>query len=79
MAGSRGQRGQVSIEEVPYHKHDVQDVTIEDLQRQVAKLTHRLVVQNLKRGCELDDCDSDFSFENPYHSPVLGREHRYED
>jgi hypothetical protein len=37
-----GWRGQVSNEEVPYHERSVQDVMIEDLQRQVAELTHRL-------------------------------------
>jgi hypothetical protein len=71
--------GHVPNEEVPYHKRDVQDVTIKNLQRQVAKLTQRLAVQNLER-----DRDSDSSFENPYHNPVLdreqcGREHRYGD
>lgn len=38
---SRG-RDQVLIEEVPHRDYNVQDVMIEDLQRQVAELTLRL-------------------------------------
>jgi len=79
MAGGRGRHGQVSNEEVPYYRRDVQDVTIEDLQRQVTDLTQHLVAQNLERDREMDDRDSDSSIENPYHNPVLGREHRYGD
>jgi len=42
------------------------------------------VAQNLEKDREMDDRDSDSSFENPYHNPILGREqrgweHRYED
>ena len=46
MAGGRGcgRRGQVLNEEVPYHERNVQDVMIEDLERQVAELTQRLEV-----------------------------------
>jgi hypothetical protein len=57
---------------------------IEDLQNQVAQLTQRLAVQNLERDREMDDRDSDSSFENPCHNPVLGweqhvQEHQYGD
>jgi hypothetical protein len=78
MAGGhgRGWCGQVPNEEVPYHKCDVQDVTIEDLQRQVAELTQRLAVQNLERDREMDDRDSNSNFENPYHNSVMGWEQR---
>jgi hypothetical protein len=84
MAGGRGRRGQASNEEVPYHKRHVQDMTIEDLQRQVAELTQRLTAQNLEMDREMDGWDLDSSFENPYHNPILGREqlgweHRYGD
>jgi len=74
MAGGRGWRGQVLNEEVPYYKCDVQDVTIEDLQRQVVELTQHLAAQNLERDHEMDDRDSDSNFENPYHNLVLGWE-----
>jgi hypothetical protein len=37
---------QVLNEEVSYHKRDVQDVTNENLQRQVAELSQGLAVQN---------------------------------
>jgi hypothetical protein len=42
MAG--GRRGQVSNEEAPHRDRNVQDVMIEDLQRQVAELVQRLAV-----------------------------------
>ncbi|XP_022875589.1 uncharacterized protein LOC111394033 [Olea europaea var. sylvestris] len=53
----RGRRGQVPIEEVQHRDRNVQDVTIEDLQRQVAELTQRLAEQefgnhDLKRSRE---------------------------
>jgi hypothetical protein len=76
MAGGRGRHGQVPNEEVPYHNRDVQNVTIEDLQRQVVELTQSLAAQNLEKDRKMDDRDSDSSFENPYHNPVLGREQR---
>jgi hypothetical protein len=78
MAGGhgRGQRGQVPNEEVPYHEHNVRDVMIEDLERQVTKLTKRLEAQNLERDRKMDDRDLESNFENPYHNPMLGREQR---
>ncbi|GLT54896.1 hypothetical protein SLA2020_280550 [Shorea laevis] len=45
----------------------------------VAELTQRLAAQNLERDREMDDRDSDSSFENPYHNPVLDREQRGRD
>jgi hypothetical protein len=39
MTSGHGQCGQVLKEEVPYHERSIQDVMIEDLQRQVAELT----------------------------------------
>jgi hypothetical protein len=54
----RGWRGQVPNEEVPYHKHSVQDVMIEDLQRQVAELTQCLAAQNLEMHRDIDGSDS---------------------
>jgi hypothetical protein len=79
MAGGRGQRGQVLKEEVPYHEHNIQDVMIEDLQRQVAELTQRLAAQNLEMYCDIDGRNSESNFENPYHKPVLVREQRVRD
>jgi hypothetical protein len=76
MAGGHGQRGQVSNEEVPYHACSVQDVMIEDLQRQVAELTQRLATQNLEMYSDVDGRNSKSNFENPYHKPVLVREQR---
>jgi molybdopterin-guanine dinucleotide biosynthesis protein A len=58
MAGGRGQRGQVPKEEVPYHEHNIQDVMIEDLQRQVAELTQRLAAQSLEMYCDIDGRNS---------------------
>lgn len=74
MAGrGRGRRGQVPDEEVPYRDRNVQDVLVEDLQRQVAELTQRLVAQDFGN---VEGHESDSSFENPYHHRVRGREHR---
>ena len=75
MAGGRGQHGQVPNEEVPYHELSIQDVMIEDLQRQVVELTQRLTAQNLEMHYDIDSCNSYFNFGNPYHKPVLVREH----
>jgi hypothetical protein len=75
----RGRSGQVPNEEVPYHERNVQDVTIEDLERQVAKLTQRLEAQNKERDHGMDDRDSESNFENPYHNPILGQEQHVRD
>jgi hypothetical protein len=69
-----GWRGQVINEEVSYHKCDVQDVTIEDLQRQVAELTQRLAAQNMEINCNIDGRNSESNFENQYYNPILFRE-----
>jgi hypothetical protein len=79
MAGGRSQCGQVPKEEVPYHERNIQDMMIEDLQRQVAELTQRLAVQNLEMYCDIDGRNSDSNFENPYHKPVLVWEQRIRD
>jgi hypothetical protein len=70
----RGWHGQVPNEEVLYHKRSVQDVMIEDLQRQVAELIQRLVAQNFVKYRNIDGCDSESNFENPYHNLVLVQE-----
>ncbi|KAG2675553.1 hypothetical protein I3760_12G009300 [Carya illinoinensis] len=75
MAGGRGRRGQVSNVEAQHRDRSVQDVMIEDLQRQVTELTQRLVAQDFK-DCEASDHDSNSTFENPYHNRALFREHR---
>jgi len=46
MTGGRGSRGQVLNEKVPYHEHNIQDVMIEDLQKQAAELTQLLAAQH---------------------------------
>jgi len=74
-----GRCGQVPNEEVPYHEHNVQDVMIEDLQRQVAELTQRLAAQNMEMHCNIDNCNLDFNCENLYHNFVLGREQHGQD
>jgi hypothetical protein len=48
---------------------------IEDLQRQVAELTQRLGTQEVG-NCEMENSDSDSTFDNPYHNPALYREYR---
>jgi hypothetical protein len=70
----RGRRGQVPNEEVPYHDHNIRDVTIEDLQRQVAELTQRLAAQNLEMHRDIDGRNAESNFESPYHNTVLIRE-----
>ena len=76
MAGGcgRGRRGQVLKEEVPYHERNIQDMMIEDLQRQVAELTQHLAAQNLEMYCDIDGRNSYSNFENLYHKHVLVRE-----
>jgi hypothetical protein len=49
---------------------------IEDLQRQVTKLRQRLAAQKLERNREMDDRDSDSSFETLYHNPIISQEQR---
>ncbi|KAG6655155.1 hypothetical protein CIPAW_05G197000 [Carya illinoinensis] len=54
---------------------------IEDLQRQAIELNWHLAVQDIG-DCEMEDQDSDSSFENPYHNCALfwkyhGREERH--
>jgi hypothetical protein len=44
---------------------------IEDLQRQVAKLTQRRAAQNMEMYRNIDGYDSESNFANPYHNPVL--------
>ncbi|XP_062177060.1 uncharacterized protein LOC133881996 [Alnus glutinosa] len=78
MAGGRGRggrRGQVPNEEAPHRDRSVQDVMIEDLQRQVAELTQRLAVQEFGNR-EMENSDSDSTFDNPYHNPVPNQDHR---
>jgi len=52
---------------------------IEDLQRQVAKLTQHLVAQNMEMYCDIDGRNLESNFENPYHNPILVREQRGQD
>jgi hypothetical protein len=81
MAGGRGhggRRGQVPNEEAPHRDHNVQDVMIEDLQRQVAELAQRLAVQEFGNR-EIENSDSDSTFDNPYHNPAPYREQRGRD
>jgi hypothetical protein len=63
--------GLVSNEEASYHERSLQDVMIEDLQRQVAELNQRLAAQNMEMYCDIDGHNSEFNFENLYHSHVL--------
>jgi len=72
----RGRRRQVLNEEVSYHEWSVQDMMIEDLQRQVTELTQRLAMQNMEIDCDIDNRNSKFNFENLYYNLVLFREHR---
>jgi formylmethanofuran:tetrahydromethanopterin formyltransferase len=73
MTDGRGWRGQVSNEEVPYNERSIQDIMIEDLQKQVVKLTQRLAAQNMEMYCDINGCDSKSNFENLYNNPVLVR------
>ena len=78
MAGGRGRgghRGQVPNEEAPHRDRNVQDVMIEDLQRQVIELTQCLVAHDFEDH-EITDHDSDSTFKNPYYNHTLFREHR---
>jgi len=78
MAGGRGGRcGQVPNEEAPHRDRNVQDVMIEDLQRQVAELTQHLAAQEVSNR-EINS-DSDSTFDNPYHNPAPYREQRGRD
>jgi hypothetical protein len=77
MAGGRGRRGQVPNEEAPHRDRSVQDMMIEDLQRQVAELAQRLAVQEF--GNREMNSDSDSTFDNPYHNPAPYREQRGRD
>lgn len=74
MVGSRGRCGQVLIlnQEVSYCERSVQDVMIEDLQRQVAELTQHLAqTMELKRNTDIHNSES--SFENPQYTLLLVR------
>jgi hypothetical protein len=75
MAGGHGgRRGQVPNEEAPHRDRSVQDVMIEDLQRQVAELAQLLAVQEFGNR-EMENSDSDSTFDNPYHNPAPNRDH----
>jgi hypothetical protein len=52
---------------------------IKDLHRQKLELTQHLVAQNLEMYCDIDGCNSDSNFKNPYHKLVLVREERVQD
>jgi hypothetical protein len=65
-----GQCGQVPNEEVPYHECSIQDVMIEDLQRQVVELTQSLAAQYLEMYCYIDSHNSKSNFKNLYHKPA---------
>jgi hypothetical protein len=76
MVGDRvhgGRRGQVPNEEAPHRDRNVQDMMIEDLQRQVTELTQCLAAQVVGNR-EMENSDSDSTFDNPYHNPAPYRE-----
>lgn len=73
MTRGHGRRGQILNEEVPNREHSIQDIMTEDLYKQIIELNQRLAAQNL------DDRDSESSFENLYHRTVLGQEQRGRD
>jgi hypothetical protein len=80
MVGGRshgGRREQVPNEEAPHHVRNVQDMMIEDLQRQVAELAQGLVAQEV--GNREMNSDSDSTFDIPYHNPAPYREQRGRD
>jgi prephenate dehydrogenase len=79
LTSSRGWRGQVPNEKVPYHECNVQDIMIEDLQKQVVELIQHLAAQNMEMYRDIDDCNSESNFENLYHNPVLVQEQRGRD
>jgi hypothetical protein len=77
MVGGRargGRHGQFPNEEAPHRDRNIQDVMIEDLQRQVAELAQRLVVQEFGNR-EMENSDSDSTFDNPHHNPAPNRDH----
>jgi len=74
MTGDRGWRVQVPNGKVPYHECIIQEVMIEDLQKQVVELTQRLAAQNMEMYHDIDGRDSKSNFENLYHNPILGRD-----
>jgi hypothetical protein len=76
LTSGRGWRGQVPNEKVPYHECNVQDIMIEDLQKQVVELIQHLAAQNMEMYRDIDDCNSLSNFENLYHNPVLVQEQR---
>jgi tryptophan 2,3-dioxygenase len=81
MAGGRGcggRRGQVSNEEAPHRDRNVQDVMIEDLQRQVAELAQHLAAQEVGNR-EMENSDFDSTFDNLYHNPAPYWEQRGRD
>jgi hypothetical protein len=52
---------------------------IEDLQKQAAELTQLLAAQHMDTKCDIDGPNSESNFENPYHNPILVREHHGQD
>lgn len=54
VVGACGLCGQGQNGEIPHCESNVQDVTIEDLYTQVAKLTQHLVAQNLEMNNKMD-------------------------
>ena len=77
MVGGRGRddHEQGPTREAPNLDRSVRDVTIEDLQAQVAELTRRLAAQELGNR-EKESSDSDSTTENPYHIPARNQEYR---
>lgn len=76
MASGHSWRGQVPNEEVTYRERNVQDVIIEDLQRQVAELTWRLE-QIMEGDRDMEDHGLESStLENLYHNFALGQDKR---
>jgi len=76
MVGGRGRggrRGQVPNEEALHRDRNVQDMMIEDLQRQVAELAQSLAVQEFGNR-EMENSDSDSTFDNLYHNPAPYRQ-----
>jgi hypothetical protein len=67
--------GQVLNEEALRRDRNVHDVMIKDLLRQVAELTQRLAAQEVGNR-EMENSDSDSTFDNPYHNPAPYREQR---
>jgi hypothetical protein len=79
MTSGHGWHGQVLNEEVPYHERSVQEIMIEDLQKQVVELTQRLAAQNMEMYRNIDSRDLESNSENPCHNPILVREQRGQD